>query len=371
MIVDRRLIRNLDFPLIIAVLIMCGIGLVFVYSATHGGVGHGQPIDPFSFVKRQLAAFFVGIACVMVILTIDYNLVRRAHYFLYWGTIALLVLVLVFGRRVSGAERWLKIGPAVVQPSEMAKIAVILTLSNRLADADMNSRYDLIIAFLHVALPTGLVLLQNDLGTAIVFVGITIAMLFVAGMRPRDLLAIIAIGALASPVVFFLGLKDYQRARILTFINPYADPTGTGYNVIQSTIAIGSGGFFGKGLFRSTQVRLNFLPAHHTDFIFSVIGEELGFLGGVAVLAVYAVILWRCLQTAAVAKDTFGQLVAAGVASMILIHVLINVGMTMSLMPVTGIPLPFVSYGGSSLVANLIAIGFVLNINMRRHKILF
>jgi rod shape determining protein RodA len=184
-------------------------------------------------------------------------------------------------------------------------------------------------------------------------------------------MSIAAIGALVSPAVFFLGLKDYQRARILTFINPYADPTGTGYNVIQSTIAIGSGGFFGKGFFRSTQVRLNFLPAHHTDFIFSVIGEELGFLGGVAVLAIYAVILWRCLQAASAAKDSFGQLVATGIASMILIHVLINIGMTMSLMPVTGIPLPFLSYGGSSLMANLIAIGFVLNINMRRQKILF
>jgi rod shape determining protein RodA len=307
----------------------------------------------------------------MAILTIDYNLVRRAHLFLYWGNIALLVLVLLVGRRVSGAERWLRIGPVVVQPSEMAKIVMILTLSNHLAEADMNSRYDLLMALIHVALPTGLVLLQNDLGTAIVFVGITMAVLFVAGMRPKDLLAIVGIGALASPIVFFLGLKDYQRARILTFINPHADPTGTGYNVIQSTIAIGSGGFFGKGLFRSTQVRLNFLPAHHTDFIFSVIGEELGFLGGVAVLAIYALILLRCLQAASAAKDVFGQLVAAGVASLILIHVLINVGMTMGLMPVTGIPLPFLSCGGSSLMANLIAIGFVLNINMRRQKILF
>ncbi len=371
MILDRRLLRNLDFVLIAAVLVMCGIGLVFVYSATHDGVGHGQLTDPFSYFKRQLAAFCVGIVCVMVILTIDYNLVRRAHLFLYWGNIALLVLVLLVGRRVSGAERWLRIGPVVVQPSEMAKIVMILTLSNHLAEADMNSRYDLLMALIHVALPTGLVLLQNDLGTAIVFVGITMAVLFVAGMRPKDLLAIVGIGALASPIVFFLGLKDYQRARILTFINPHADPTGTGYNVIQSTIAIGSGGFFGKGLFRSTQVRLNFLPAHHTDFIFSVIGEELGFLGGVAVLAIYALILLRCLQAASAAKDVFGQLVAAGVASLILIHVLINVGMTMGLMPVTGIPLPFLSCGGSSLMANLIAIGFVLNINMRRQKILF
>ncbi|NLD12173.1 MAG: rod shape-determining protein RodA [Firmicutes bacterium] len=368
---DKRLLRNLDFVLITAVLVMCGIGLVFVYSATHTGIGHGPPADPFAFVKRQLQAFAAGIVCIIIILTIDYNLVRRVHSVIYWGNIAILVLVLLFGRRVSGAERWLKIGPVVLQPSELAKIAVILTLSNYLADADMNSMRDLLIAFFHVGLTTGLVLLQNDLGTAIVFVGITMAMLFVAGMRLRDLMSIVAIGALASPIVYFFGLKDYQRARILTFLNPYADPTGKGYNVIQSTIAIGSGGFFGKGLFKSTQVRLNFLPAHHTDFIFSVIGEELGFLGCVVVLALYAIILWRCFLAAFSAKDTFGQLVAAGIGSMLLLHVLINIGMTMSLMPVTGIPLPFLSYGGSSLMANLIAIGFVLNVNMRRQKILF
>lgn len=371
MSLDRRLLKKLDFTLITAVLVMCGIGLVFVYSATHRGVGYGQPEDPFAYSKRQLTIVFAGLACIAVILTLDYNLIRRVHFFLYWGNIAILILVLIVGRRISGAERWLKIGAVAVQPSEFSKVIIILTLSNFIADANINSGRDLIIAFLHVILPMGLVLLQNDLGTAMVFAGITISMLFVAGIRAKNLLTIAAVGALASPAVFFLGLKGYQRARILTFLNPYTDPTGTGYNVIQSTIAIGSGGFFGKGLFRSTQVRLNFLPAHHTDFIFSVIGEELGFLGGVAILVLYAIILWRCFQAASTAKDSFGQLVAAGITSMIFIHILINIGMTMGLMPVTGIPLPFLSYGGSSLMANLIAIGFVLNINMRCRKILF
>ena len=368
---DKRLLRNLDFFLISIVLIICAIGLTVVYSATCGGAGRGRPDDPFAYFKRQLAAFIVGTACIVLVLTIDYNLIRRIHLLFYWGNIAMLALVLVVGKRISGAERWIRFGSFALQPSEPAKIAVILTLANFLADADMDSRRDLIFAMAYVALPTGLVLLENDLGTAIVFVCITIGMLFVAGMRLRDLTFMLGFGALISPLVFFFGLKEYQRARILTFINPYADPTGTGYNVIQSTIAIGSGGFFGKGLFQSTQVRLNFLPAHHTDFIFSVIGEELGFLGGIAVLIIYTLILWRCLAAASTAKDPFGQLIASGIASMLLIHILINIGMTMSLMPVTGIPLPFLSYGGSSLMANLIAIGLVLNINMRRHKILF
>lgn len=371
MSLDRRLLKNLDYSLVAAVLAMCAMGLVIVYSATRGGIGQEASSDPLYFLRKQLAAFVIGSACVLAILTMDYNIARRAHLALYLGTLGLLLLVLLVGRRISGAQSWFRIGPVALQPSELAKVSVILTLANHLAEGDIRSRRGLITAFLHVALPSGLVLLQNDLGTAIIFVGMTFAMVYVAGARTKDLVAIVAAGALISPVVFFFGFKDYQRARILTFLNPYADPTGTGYNVIQSTIAIGSGKFFGKGLFRSTQARLNFLPAHHTDFIFSVIGEELGFIGGITVLALYAFILWRCLQTAIAAKDMFGRLVATGVMSMVLVHVLINVGMTMSLMPVTGIPLPFLSYGGSSLMANLIAIGFVLDIYMRRQKILF
>ncbi|HHY46664.1 MAG TPA: rod shape-determining protein RodA, partial [Firmicutes bacterium] len=177
--------------------------------------------------------------------------------------------------------------------------------------------------------------------------------------------------ALASPVVYFFCLKDYQRARLLIFLNPYRDPLGEGYNVIQSTIAVGSGKLFGKGLVHGTQGQLNFLPAHHTDFIFSVVGEELGFIGAIAVLMAFFFIVSRCIAAAQQAKDVYGRLVASGVASMLLFHILVNVGMTMSAMPVTGIPLPFISYGGSSLMANLAAIGLVLNIHMRRQRILF
>jgi rod shape determining protein RodA len=369
---DRRLLRNLDYSLILAVLTLCVIGFAIVFSATRGGIGPGSPQDPLYFVKRQVAAFGLGTLACVAVLTTDYRLAGRAHRALYAANVGLLSLVLVMGHRISGAQSWFRIGPVALQPSELAKVALILTLARHLCEAhDLATNRGVALALLHAAVPAGLVLLQNDLGTALVFCGITFAMLYVAGAPTRTLLAVAGAGALASPVVFFFLLKDYQRARLLAFLNPYADPTGTGYNVIQSTIAIGSGRFFGKGLFRGTQAHLNFLPAHHTDFIFSVIGEEFGFIGAVVVLALFGFVLWRCLHAAALAKDAFGRLVATGVAAMILFHVLVNVGMTMSLMPVTGIPLPFLSYGGSSLMANLIAIGFVLDVYMRRQKILF
>jgi len=371
-LLEKRLLRNLDYALILAVLALCLVGFVIVFSATRGGIGSGSPQDPLYFVKKQVAAFALGVLLCAVILTTDYRLAQRAHRVLYLGNVGMLALVLAMGHRISGAQSWFRIGPVALQPSELAKVALILTLANHLSEArDIATPRGLAFAFLHAAVPAALVLLQNDLGTALVFCGITFAMVYVAGARGKDLLAVVGAGAVASPLVFFFLLKGYQRARLLAFLNPYKDPTGTGYNVIQSTIAIGSGRFFGKGLFHGTQAQLNFLPAHHTDFIFSVIGEELGFVGAIAVLALYGIVLWRCLNAAACAKDAFGQLVATGVAAMLLFHVLVNVGMTVSLMPVTGIPLPFLSYGGSALLANLIAIGLVLDIHMRRQKILF
>ncbi len=372
MILERRLLRNLDFSLMIAVFLLCTLGFAAVYSATRSGTGQGMPADPLYYVKRQLTAFAIGVLLVGVILTMDYRFAQRAHLVLYWSCVGMLALVLVAGRRVSGAQSWFRLGPLALQPSELAKVLVILTLANHLSQAeDVSSRRGLALALLHVLPPMGLVLLQNDLGTALVFAGMTLGMLYVAGADTRHLLALVGLVAAASPAAFMFVLKDYQRARLVAFLNPHADATGTGYNVIQSIIAIGSGRFFGKGLLKGTQAQLNFLPAHHTDFIFSVIGEELGFVGAIIVLALYAFVLWRCLQVAASAKDSFGRLVAAGVASMLLFHVLVNVGMTMGLMPVVGIPLPFLSYGGSSLLANLLAIGFVLDIHMRRQKILF
>ncbi|HHV62802.1 MAG TPA: rod shape-determining protein RodA [Firmicutes bacterium] len=371
MLVDRRLARNLDYGLLFATLALVVFGIIIIYSATYANKGENLG-DPFYFVKRQALAAVLGVLALFIILNIDYRLFERIRSPIYFGNIALLAAVLVAGQRISGAQSWFRLGPLALQPSELAKVAVIITLADHLVKRDdIDSFWGLIPPFVHAGIPMALILLQNDLGTVLVFGAIVLGMVYVAGARTRDL-AVIAggLGAL-SPFIYFFLLKPYQRARLLIFLNPYRDPMGDGYNVIQSTIAIGSGRLFGKGLFGGTQAKLNFLPAHHTDFIFSVVGEELGFIGAVIVLLVYFFIIWRCLQASWQAKDKYGSLLAAGVASMLLFHVLINIGMTMSVMPVTGIPLPFLSYGGSAMLADLIAIGIVLNVHMRRQKILF
>lgn len=367
---DRRLLKNLDFVLLIVVLGMTALGVVFVYGATKS-----NPLaagDPLSFFKRQLLSAIFGILLMLIAVSSDYQIFQHLSGILYWGNVGILGLVLLIGHSVSGAQAWIRLGPLSFQPSEFSKLLVIMTLANHLAEKeDIQSLGGLVSPLIHAAIPMGLILLQNDLGTMLVFLAVLLGMLYAAGARVRDLLILVGSGAVASPLIYFFCLKDYQRARLLIFINPYRDPLGEGYNVIQSTIAIGSGKFFGKGLFHGTQGQLNFLPAHHTDFIFSVVGEELGFIGAAIILLGFLFIILRSLATATQAKDDYGRLVCSGVASMLLFHVMVNVGMTMSIMPVTGIPLPFMSYGGSSLMANLAAIGLVLSIHMRRQRILF
>lgn len=370
-LLEHRLAKNLDYVLIASVAGLTLLGLVMIYSATRFNTSLNMG-DPYFFVKKQAAAMFIGVVALLFILITDYRYFDRLASPIYLGNILLLLLVLGLGHRISGAQSWFRLGPFLMQPSEFAKIAVITTLASYLSrKQDLSSLRALITPFMHLGLPTILILLQNDLGTALVFLAILAGMLYMAGARPRDLLTIALVGLAVSPLAYFFFLKPYQRSRLLIFLNPYRDPMGDGYNVIQSTIAIGSGRFFGKGLFGGTQAKLNFLPAHHTDFIFSVVGEELGFIGAAIVLLIYCTIVLRTFRAASLAKDAYGRLVAAGVGSMFLFHVLVNVGMTMSIMPVTGIPLPFLSYGGSSLIANLIGMGLVLNVHMRRQKILF
>ena len=234
----------------------------------------------------------------------------------------------------------------------------------------LNTFKDLIPIFIFVGIPFFLILKQPDLGTALVFIAILMGMLFVAGIRLKHFVAIIIAGLAALPV-FWYFLKDYQKERLMVFLDPNADPLGSGYHIIQSKIAIGSGMFFGKGIFSGTQSQLNFLPENHTDFIFAVVGEETGFIGALIVLLLYFIILYRGIRIASAAKDNFGMLLATGITSMFVFHILVNIGMTMGIMPVTGIPLPLMSYGISSLVMNLFSIGLLLNIYMRRQKIMF
>lgn len=368
---DRRLAKNLDQGFILSVLGLLFIGLVAVYSATHAKQIEAAG-SPYGFLFRQSISATIGLIALTLMLQFDYRYLERLARPFYYGSLGMLALVLVLGHSAKGAQAWFRIGPLSFEPSELVKVAVILSLARFLDKREDIHRWKgLLAAFLHVGAPMALILLQPDLGTALVFGGILFAMVYVAGAQPKHLLTILLTGAILAVPVYFFALKPYQQARIMTLVNPYADPTGNGYNVIQSMIAVGSGRLLGKGLFGGTQTQLNFVPEHHTDFIFSVIGEEAGFLGSILVLFLYYYVFRRGLAAVAEAKDRFGMLLATGVVAMLFSHVLINIGMNVGVMPVTGIPLPFLSYGGSALIAHLTGVGLVASVYMRRQKILF
>ncbi len=372
---NKRLLRNFDFWIVGAVVALCCLSLVMIASASRPVIGSGE--DPLAYVKRQALWFALGTVVFLVVASIEYSDFSRLAHLIYWGNIALLVLVMVKGRAALGAQRW--IGP--LQPSEIAKICIVITLATMLSEKErpVKNLRDMLPVFLHVALPMALILRQPDLGTSLVFAAIMLGMLFMAGAPSRYVLGMVfgGLGAVVGAITLhltrgtWLPLKDYQLKRLIVFVNPQADPLHSGYHVIQSKIAVGSGGLWGKGLFSGTQSRLNFLPEQHTDFIFSVIGEELGFVGCIAVLALYFFVLWRAIQIMSYSRDKLGCLLAAGIVSMLSFHVLTNVGMTMGVMPITGIPLPFMSYGGNSFITNAVALGLLESIAMRRQKIMF
>lgn len=369
---DKRLWRFIDWPLIIGVLAIEGLGLIAVGSATR--------TDGLTFVYRQGVFIVAGWALAAGVAMFDYAGWRRYAKAAYWLSILVLATVAVAGHVAGGAQRWLEIGPVALQPSEFAKLAFILSLAWLLSRKQtFETTYDFIEPLLFAALPAGLVMLQPDLGTALVFVAVLGGMMFMGGAPLKPLLTVFGGGFAAMVVAFWahlqyglpLPLKDYQIKRLLIFLNPESDPLGHGWQIIQSKIAIGNGALFGKGLFAGSQNQLQFLPEQHTDFIFAVIGEEFGFVGSVLLLGLFLFVLWRGIHIATRAKDRFGLLLASGVVAMLFFHIFVNVGMAVSLMPVTGIPLPFVSYGGSALLTNSLAIGVLQNIHMRRHRILF
>ncbi len=363
----RRLVRNMDPILIASTAALVAFGLLMVYSTTRS-----MP-HPFTYTRSQLLHLSLGVVVGIVLVAVDYRSLASGWRWLYVVNLVLLAAVLVVGRSSLGAQRWIPLGPlGQFQPSEIAKLAIVITLAKHMADrpGPYRSIGDLLPFLGHIALPTVLIFRQPDLGTALVYGAIFAGMLYAGGARRRDLAALAAGAALLLPVLWHL-LKEYQRRRLMVFLDPSLDPLGSGYGIIQSKIAVGSGMAWGKGLFAGTQSVLQFVPEHHTDFIFSVIGEELGFVGALCLLGLFLVWLWRGVRTAAVARDRFGALAAVGIVSMVAFHVFVNVGMTVGIMPITGIPLPFISYGGSALMTMLWASALLLNIGMRQRKILF
>lgn len=363
-------VKRLDFGLLMAAVILMIFGIVSIASATHFEFWGNE--DQTWYVKRQGWFILGSLSVAWFSLRFDYRFLKEISPMIYGLTVLLLLLVMFVGQSALGAQRWLQIGPISIQPSEFAKLAMIIVLGAFLADKVNRLKYwsDILPVFLVVGIPAALVLKQPDLGTALVFFGILMGTIFVAGI-PWKKLGILFGGALLALPVFWHFLHDYQKSRLLVLLDPMRDPLGAGYHVIQSQIAVGSGRFFGKGLFYGPQSQLNFLPENHTDFIFSVVGEELGFIGSAFLILVYGYLLYRSLRIAGEARDDFGMMLATGIASMWAFQLLVNVGMTIGVMPVTGIPLPFVSYGLSSLLTNIAGLAILQNIYIRHRKISF
>jgi rod shape determining protein RodA len=363
--------RHVDPVAALAACALAVLGLAAIYSSTFSSLrAQGLPAD--LVMRRQLLSLGVGLAAMVAVTLVDHRRLQAWAALLYAGMVVLLGLVLSpLGSTSNGAQSWFSLGAYQLQPSEYAKVGVIVTLAAILGgQREAPGPRRLALALGALGLVGGEILLQPDFGTFMVFVAILFGMLLVAGTKLRWLLLLVLIGCVGVVGMFKLDvLKEYQKERLTAFIDPSADDSGRGYtyNARQALIAIGSGGVTGKGYLRGTQTNLQYVPEQKTDFIFTVVGEELGFAGAMALLALLALLAWRGLRTAMTARDRFGALVAAGVVSMLVFQAFVNIGMTIGIMPITGIPLPFVSYGGSSLVSSFLAIGLLENVHMRRY----
>ncbi|BEU88581.1 rod shape-determining protein RodA [Selenomonas sp. TAMA-11512] len=366
---NKRWLRRLDYTLIVATLAIIVISLITIGSATHINAEGG---DRYWFVMRQGIFAVLNIALAALLMNFDYKALHAQGKNLYIFNLVMLLAVLLIGQSALGAQRWIALGPIAIQPSEFSKIIMIICLATMLEErvGKLHTLSDLLPLLAYIGVPFLLVMKQPDLGTSLVFIAIFLGMIFVSGVNLRILAGGFLAGIAAMPFLWH-GLKDYQKMRLKVFMDPSVDPLGSGYHIIQSKIAIGSGLLFGKGLFEGTQSQLNFLPENHTDFIFAVVGEEMGFFGATFLLVLYLIVLWRGIIIARDASDTFGRLLATGITSMLAFHILVNVGMTTGIMPVTGIPLPLMSYGISSLTTNILSITILLNIHMKKQRLQF
>jgi rod shape determining protein RodA len=362
--IDRRMLMNIDWMLLLLVFSIVTWGLVTVYSATHGRLETHLE----DFYLKQIYWFGTGLGLMVLVTFVDYQLLSRAAYLLLALGILLLITVLLVGRVASGARRWIVLGPLSFQPSELVKVFLVLSFARYFTEARREGGLrlrDLLIPLLMVVVPFTLIAKQPDLGTALVLCFVSGALIFASGFPLKILLLMTGGGLIAMPIAWIF-LKGYQKVRIITLLNPDFDPLGAGYHSWQSKIAIGSGGFWGKGWLAGTQSGLNFLPEKHTDFIFAVFAEEWGFVGTAALIVLYLILVLRGISIAYASKDRLGSLIATGVVAMLSVYILFNIGMTVGLTPVVGLPLPLFSYGGSSMLATMIAIGLLLNIRMRR-----
>ncbi|HEY7802126.1 MAG TPA: rod shape-determining protein RodA [Dehalococcoidia bacterium] len=361
--------REFDYLLLLAALALTAYGALLIYSGSL--TTYGSPSAAFSHpVSRQLAFAAVGLVAMLVLSRIDYRIFGPLSLTLYLVSLAGLVFVLVAGGTAYGSRRWILIGGTQVQPSEIAKVCTVIMLAKFFDDNEerMQSLRVFLTSILIAALPAALVIVEPDLGSSAVFLVMWFGVAMVAGVRRLHMAGLIALIAAFTPVAVLAAAQGYQKDRLSIWLDPGKDPLGTGFNILQAEISIGSGGFFGKGFTHGTQTQLDYLRTQTTDYVFSVGAEELGFIGAMILFALFILMLFRCLRVAGHADDAFGRLIAVGVMTFILFQVFVNIGVNIRLVPVTGVPLPFVSQGGSSLITLLAALGILQSILGHRRK---
>ncbi|MBA4349083.1 MAG: rod shape-determining protein RodA [Thermodesulfovibrio sp.] len=371
--IDKRLFKNFDWITFSVIVLLSIIGIITIYSATRPPLGTGAHPD---FYLKQILWLLISVAALFVVVTFDYAWLQRFSYLLYSIGLVLLVVVLIAGKTSMGAQRWISLGPLAFQPSEFFRVLFIVGFSSYLAGIGKNLDYKISLRslFIFAIIPLALVVKQPDLGTAILLMSLFVTLIIAKGVSRKIVALVLIIGLISIPFVghiFWEGLKDYQKSRLIAFMDPEVDPAGIGYHINQSKISIGSGGVFGKGYLKGTQGPLRFLPEKHTDFIFSVFAEEWGFVGSILLLGIYLILFLRGLDTATRAKDEFGRLLAVGITAMFFVYFLVNIGMTLGMMPVVGVPLPFFSYGGTSLLSNFIAAGILISVRTRRFELFY
>ncbi len=361
--IDRRLVTSFDWLLLVLVLALGACGVVNLYSAASSFSGAGTPV-----YLKQTYWFGLGLGVMLAVAMVGPQKLTTLAYPFYGLMVVLLIAVLFWGKVIGGSQRWLALGPVVIQPSELSRLAVVLALAAYFQRRDQSEPYrlhQLWAPLLLALIPALLILKEPDLGTCLLVLIVAASVILVNGVKLRDL-AVAGGGLVLVLPVAWRFMKDYQKRRIFSFLDPESDPLGSAYHLIQSKIAVGSGQFMGKGFLAGTQSQLHFLPEQHTDFAFSVLAEEWGFVGALVVLCLLAAIIYRGLSTAYRAKDRQGLLIVVGATAMIFWPAIINVGMVLGLFPVVGIPLPFISYGGSSLITTMAALGLIQGVAMRR-----
>lgn len=364
---ERTLFKKLDINLIIVILALNVIGLINLWSATHGPTTQ----DVASLFISQIMWLVVGWTVFLVVTIVDYSIVMRIATIAYFLNLGAILYVTFFGKVALGAQRWIDLGFFRYQPSETMKLALIMVMAKILSTRTTFGRgmglKELALPLIALLIPFGLVVEQPDLGTAMMLAAIGGSMMIFAKIRKSILATIIALGIIAIPIAWKFVLHDYQKNRVLTFLSPTSDPRGTGYNSIQSKIAVGSGRFFGKGFMKGTQSQLEFLPERHTDFIYSVLSEEHGFVGSIAVIGLFCFLFITGIRIASNARDKFGALLTVGVLCYIFWHMFVNIGMVIGLLPIVGVPLPLLSYGGSSMLTTMAGLGLISSVAYRRY----